>query len=136
MANVAPGTYYIISRVLSPEGEKLALTFNGLGNVTVTPFTNNSKQAWVVKDYNAQNQMFSPASQSNYQIGMGEGKVLAVYPSGGYTWTAKTSATGVLIADAGGVTNFWGLSNAVVDQNVPFGEGNGSDKQRWILIPA
>ncbi|KAF4603110.1 CCL2-like lectin domain-containing protein [Pleurotus pulmonarius] len=134
MQNVAPGTYYIISRVLSPKGEKLALTFNGEGNVTVTPLTNDSKQAWVVKDYNAQNQTFSPASQSHYQIGMGD-YVLATYPSGIYTWTAKTSATGVIIADAGGITNFWGLSNAIADQNVPFGEGNGSDKQRWILIP-
>ncbi|KAF4607937.1 hypothetical protein EYR40_000273 [Pleurotus pulmonarius] len=124
--------------LIQKSDSQLGSRFIAFGAPSVSRFNSRSTSdylaQWVVKDYNAQNQTFSPASQSHYQIGMGD-YVLATYPSGIYTWTAKTSATGVIIADAGGITNFWGLSNAIADQNVPFGEGNGSDKQRWILIP-
>lgn len=41
-----PGTYYIVNRVLSPAGQKLALTFNGERNtVTVTPLVKATTQA-------------------------------------------------------------------------------------------
>ncbi len=40
------GTYYIVNRMLSPSGQKLALTFNGENNtVTVTPLINANNQA-------------------------------------------------------------------------------------------
>lgn len=42
----SPGTYYIVNRVLSPDGRKLALTFNGERNtVTVTALKKAPKQA-------------------------------------------------------------------------------------------
>ena len=38
MSRPEPGTYVIVNRVLSPEGDKLAITFNGEGNaLTVDP---------------------------------------------------------------------------------------------------
>jgi hypothetical protein len=40
MSKLAPGTYIIVNRVLSPEDEMLAITFNGQGKTaTVTPTT-------------------------------------------------------------------------------------------------
>jgi len=40
MSKPAPGCYHILNRVLSPNNEMLALTFNGVDNyVTVTPFS-------------------------------------------------------------------------------------------------
>lgn len=40
-----PGTYYIINKVLSADGDKLAITFNGEQNhATVTPLSGSTKQ--------------------------------------------------------------------------------------------
>ena len=46
MSKPTAGNYYILNRVLSPDGEELALTFNGVDRyVTVTPFIrSNSNQ--------------------------------------------------------------------------------------------
>lgn len=45
MSKPAPGTYYIINRVLSPTGDKLAITSNGQGKtVTLTPMKNLPSQ--------------------------------------------------------------------------------------------
>jgi len=42
-ARPSEGTYAIVNQVLSPKGEKLAVTFNGGGNaVTLTPYCESS----------------------------------------------------------------------------------------------
>lgn len=41
----APGTYYLVDRVLSPKGEKLAITFNGVDkDATAMQFSGSTKQ--------------------------------------------------------------------------------------------
>lgn len=43
MSKPSSGNYYILNRVLSPDDEKLALTFNGVDKyVTVTPFIHSN----------------------------------------------------------------------------------------------
>ncbi|KAL4264966.1 hypothetical protein AB1N83_004515 [Pleurotus pulmonarius] len=116
----------------------LALTFNGKGNlVTVTPWTKNDKQTWSVNQFRTSvTRTFSPASDNSLQVAMHGRTAIDVRAANSYTWMPVNTADGVLIPDSGGNTNFWGLANAVVDQSVPFTEGNGSDKQHWIFVPA
>ena len=45
MSKPAAGTYVIVNRVLSPKGEKLAITFNGQGHAaTVTARSDSAAQ--------------------------------------------------------------------------------------------
>jgi hypothetical protein len=45
MSRPSPQNYYIVNRVLDPNGKKLAITFNGSGQpATVTPLNNSSNQ--------------------------------------------------------------------------------------------
>ena len=45
----APGNYYIINRLLSSTGDKLAITFNGVGKpVTVTALAySDTQKVWI-----------------------------------------------------------------------------------------
>ncbi|KDQ26460.1 hypothetical protein PLEOSDRAFT_1043947 [Pleurotus ostreatus PC15] len=129
-----PGTYYIVNRVLSPAGQKLALTFNGERNtVTVTPLSSFHSQ-WCIRNYyDGATQSVSPASKSRLEIGMGPGTI-RVLPPGAYVWTLRNTPSGATIQD-GAVTVFWGLSDANIDQEVAFGDEDERGNQRWILIP-
>ncbi|KAL4263776.1 CCL2-like lectin domain-containing protein [Pleurotus pulmonarius] len=130
------GTYYIVNRMLSPSGQKLALTFNGENNtVTVTPLINAHNQAWAIRDHtDGKTQSVSPVSSPRLQIGMGSG-VIKVLSPGGYVWTLRNTPSGATIQD-GGVTVFWGLAEAQVDQPVAFGKEAANVHQRWVMIPA
>ncbi|KAG9224205.1 hypothetical protein CCMSSC00406_0004704 [Pleurotus cornucopiae] len=130
------GTYYIVNHMLSPSGQKLALTFNGENNtVTVTPLINATNQAWAIKDYgDGKTQSVSPVSSPHLQIGMGSG-VIKVLSAGGYVWTLRSTPSGATIQD-GGVTVFWGLAHVQVDQPVTFGREAENANQRWVMTPA
>lgn len=69
MSKLAPGTYIIVNRVLSPNDEMLAITFNGRGKTaTVTPTTAaTSAQRWVIKDYDTKTQYVTPADAPDLQ---------------------------------------------------------------------
>ncbi len=69
---------------------------------------------------------------------------LEEYPIGSYVGVPLIDvpvAITIFIADIscsiqdGGVTVFWGLSDANVEQNVAFGDEDEGANQRWILIP-
>ncbi|KAF9497764.1 hypothetical protein BDN71DRAFT_1429204 [Pleurotus eryngii] len=111
-----PGTYYIVNRVLSPAGQKLALTFNGVWNtVTLTP-------QWCIRNYySGATQSVSPASESHLEMEWAQ----ASYES---------CPLEAIIQD-GAVTVFWGLSDANVHQEVAFGDEDERGNQHWILIP-
>jgi len=135
MSKPADGTYVIVNRVLSPNDEKLAITFNGEGNTaTVTPLSSSPSQRWIVKNYDAKTQSVTPVSATNLQAGWGSG-VVTVIPAGGYVWTLRSSDTGYTIQD-GGVTVFWGVANASSGGPVTIGSGTGNEKQRWFFEKA
>jgi len=48
----SPGAYIIVNRVLSPDDERLAITYNGQSNaVTVTPKKDGETQRWIIEDF-------------------------------------------------------------------------------------
>ncbi|KIJ95877.1 hypothetical protein K443DRAFT_124679 [Laccaria amethystina LaAM-08-1] len=138
MSKLAPGTYIIVNRVLSPEDEMLAITFNGQGKTaTVTPTTAASgAQRWVIKDYDAKTQYVTPADAPGLQAAWGSG-VVTVLPAGGYVWTIRKTDEGYTIQD-GGVTQFWGLDVAHPKSPVTIGAGTATlnEKQRWLFDKA
>lgn len=101
------GTYYIINRVLSPTGDKLALTFEGQGSAAqVTPLANAANQQvcrittssspslifpqWVLSG--GATSSVSPVSSQGLQAGWGSGVV--ILPAGGYVWHVTQTANG------------------------------------------
>ncbi|KAF5347770.1 hypothetical protein D9756_010314 [Leucocoprinus leucothites] len=90
---LAPGKYYIINRVLSPTGEKLAMTFEGQGKLAkAMPLTRSTTQVWSIENYNDKTQSFSPEDSKNLQAGWGDGVV--IIPAGNYTWTVRKEEDG------------------------------------------
>ena len=106
MSKPTPGNYYIINRLLSPTGDKLATTSNGQGaTVTLTPMKNLASQQvlfllsclqwvsctyfhfqWVIVDYSdGKNQSVSPTEAQNLQCGP-SGAVIAVLPFNTYVY--------------------------------------------------
>ena len=132
MSKPSAGRYVIYHRVLSPSGEKLAITFNGQSNyATVTPLTNSNSQIWNVRDYNSTTQSVSPVSNSGLQCGWGNGGVV-VLPAGGYVWIIRNTDSGYTIQD-GGRTAYWGVDEAYEGQNVAIEGGDGGIFQNWIF---
>ncbi|OAX40927.1 hypothetical protein K503DRAFT_768162 [Rhizopogon vinicolor AM-OR11-026] len=128
----APGVYAIVNRVLSPNDERLAITFNGSDQpATATVRTDSPAQRWVIADYDTRTQSVSPQSSQNLQAAWGSGFV-TVLPAGNYVWTIRNTDTGYTIQD-GGVTVFWGVANAVDGAEVTIGDGTGNEKQRWFF---
>ncbi|KAJ8594648.1 hypothetical protein M405DRAFT_729517 [Rhizopogon salebrosus TDB-379] len=90
----APGVYVIVNRVLSPDDERLAITFNGPDRpATVTARTDGPAQRWIIGDYDPKTQSVSPTSAPNLQAAWGSGFV-TVLPAGGYVWTIRQTDTG------------------------------------------
>ncbi|KAF5347775.1 hypothetical protein D9756_010313 [Leucocoprinus leucothites] len=127
----APGVYYIVNRVLSPTGEKLAMTFEGKGELAkAMPLTNSAAQRWIIGKFDAKTQSVSPADSPSLQAGWGKGVI--ILPAGNYVWTIRKEDDGYTIQD-GGVTVYWGLDHAKEGESISIGAGTGGEKQRWVL---
>ncbi|KAF3200026.1 hypothetical protein TWF106_003515 [Orbilia oligospora] len=96
MTKPAPGNYVIVSRVLSCNGQKLAITFCKKGGaVTLTPLTHRQEQIWTISDYSdGQTQYVVPKKDDDLQIAIG-GKVAVTLPAGEYVWTIRRGQDGV-----------------------------------------
>ncbi|KIJ28687.1 hypothetical protein M422DRAFT_189422 [Sphaerobolus stellatus SS14] len=133
MSKPSVGTYTIYSRVLSPSGDKLYMTWNQSDNtVNLEAPTGADNQKWSIKDYNSNTQTISPSTASDGQIDYGNGG-LSVRPSNDYTFTFRSSSTGYIIADGSGNTNFWKVADAVVYIRATYGTPSDDLRQRWIL---
>ncbi|KZP02658.1 hypothetical protein FIBSPDRAFT_969741 [Athelia psychrophila] len=130
--SIPTGTYVIYNRVLSPLGEKLAITFNGSNQgATVKALANgDASQQWIIGGPIGDAQPISPASPSGLQAGWGDGVV--VLPAGNYVWSIKSSSDGYTIQD-GGKTQNWNLQSATVASKVAISADNGNEKYRWIF---
>jgi len=124
----AVGTYYIYNRVLSPIGDKLAITYQGENKYAiVTPLKNSTAQQWVIANSNV-----SPATDKTNQVGWGsEGAI--VLPPGGYVWVITKGSLGDYTFEDGGRTAYWSLNYAVNASNVAIASGKGTDSETWIL---
>ena len=100
-----PGTYYIVNRVRSPAGNKLAATFQvGQSNVIVTPLNNSVVQRvsflfsisfrdvfepphlqWMIT---LGEQFILPVTNQNVAA-TGEGNDVVIRPKDGFVWTIR-----------------------------------------------
>lgn len=134
MSRPAAGRYVIYNRVLSPTGQKLAISYRNDGpgaTVTALSGTPAPYQIWDVRDFDSRTQSINQDS-SNLQCGWGDGFV-SLLPPGNYVWVIRSSDTGYTIQD-GGESNNWGIQGNPVDPHlVNINLPDGSDQQRWIF---
>lgn len=137
MTRPEPGTYIIYNRVLSPTGEKLAITFNpaygGPKTATITPKSGDNRQKWIVANYDSNTQSFAPLTETSSQACWGPG-IVGVLPAGNYVWTVKSSDSGYTIRDgrnSPGAT--WQLTDANNNAMIYITGDNGSEKTKWIF---
>ncbi|KAJ8594649.1 hypothetical protein M405DRAFT_857990, partial [Rhizopogon salebrosus TDB-379] len=72
----SPGVYVIVNRVLSPNDERLAITFNGPDRpATMTVRTDDPAQRWIIGDFDSKTQSVAPTSAPNLQAAWGSGFV-------------------------------------------------------------
>ncbi|KAF3173400.1 hypothetical protein TWF106_003515 [Orbilia oligospora] len=133
MTKPAPGNYVIVSRVLSCNGQKLAITFCKKGGaVTLTPLTHRQEQIWTISDYSdGQTQYVVPKKDDDLQIAIG-GKVAVTLPAGEYVWTIRRGQDGVCIATGDRKLN-WGIERGVVDEKICVTKDKGDPRFRWCL---
>jgi len=135
MSKPAAGSYYIINRVNSGTGEKLALTYNGLNNaVTLTPLTNADSQKWSIVDYTGGiTQSFQPSTALGYQATIASG-IIKVLNGAGYVFYARsTPANGLSIQGGTGSPESWGAVSAASASQITFAVAGGSERYFWAL---
>ncbi|KAG8942422.1 hypothetical protein FRC00_011869, partial [Tulasnella sp. 408] len=91
MSKLEDGTYHIINRVESPNGERLCITFNGENQPpTVTAKSDSPEQKWHIRTYrDNRTQSIVPASNSGLECAWGPGVVTVLTP-GAYVWTIRS----------------------------------------------
>lgn len=133
--SVADGIYYLISRVMSPNGSKLALTSKGVNMAPVmTPLTNDPTQQWVLTTFTGDEKFVAPQASPNLQVGW-SGGTSVVLPAGGYVWNFLNEPTGIKITD-GQRTVVWGVAGATNNEPSPIASNAPREAQRWILVKA
>jgi hypothetical protein len=134
MSKPADGNYYIIQRVLSPTGDKLAVTSNGQGqSVTLTPLANSASQQWNITRYNTDCQSIYPSGVTNLQLGptiTGGGFIALLQPSN-YNYQIRGPSYAIRVADGGPV--MWSVSSATADSKVAWGAALTYGE--WVLQP-
>lgn len=114
MSRPSEGNYVIYNRILSPTGEKLAITYSGTvnQNATLTPLDNTSHQIvsftglrsvyriltttqWVLKNSGSTAQSISPQSATGLQAAWaGNHDYVRVQSAAGYVWNVKSNDDG------------------------------------------
>ncbi|KAF9554207.1 hypothetical protein CPC08DRAFT_766895 [Agrocybe pediades] len=134
MSRPSPGSYVIYNRVLSPNGEKLAITFNGQNNtLIVTPKNDSPGQIFNLSNYDANTMFFVPQSNSGLQVAWGNAGATPM-TAGLYVWTIRSTPSGYTIQD-GGVTQNWHLDVADRNSLVAIAPDQGSERYRWVVEP-
>ncbi|KAJ3487021.1 hypothetical protein NLI96_g3820 [Meripilus lineatus] len=131
MSRPTPGTYYIYNRVHDSDGNQLAMTFNGNGRpITVTPLdTGDSRQKWVIQNYDRRLQHIKPRDNQNLEAGWGD--TIYTLPVGNYVWSI-TKDDGYVITD-GGNSIHWGIEGAYDGAAVIPSDKGGDEKKRWVF---
>ncbi|KJA14051.1 hypothetical protein HYPSUDRAFT_1074345 [Hypholoma sublateritium FD-334 SS-4] len=146
IANALPpaGTYNIISRILSPSGQQLAVTFNGEGAaVTLQPLASTDiAQIWNLQVVTSVGMSFVPLADSTQRIaGFQTSGVTALSSqasvgTGAIFNVLQSASTGVSIGGAGPTpSTFWSATDTEVGSELIFGPSPLSERQFWLLIP-
>ncbi|CCO37692.1 hypothetical protein BN14_11851 [Rhizoctonia solani AG-1 IB] len=132
------GVYIIYNRVLSPTGQRLAMTFNETDEpITVTPLDPSSpNQRWVIENYEYDQQRATTLQhvkpQMNQELEAGWGESIVVLPAGDYVWGITKDGSAYTIKD-GDKEISWSIHSAIQGSNVvPVQDATG-EKQRWIF---
>ena len=138
MSKPKAGTYYIVNRVNSPIGEKLAITYNGEGKAaTVTPLTNADSQKvkimslpnfrrilprlyvqWSINDYDGKNQSFSPVTAENLQAGI-VSSVITIVPADALVFFTTVGSNGLSYVHFYFVFGFEGIYQTIICSQYP-----------------
>ncbi|KAF8754792.1 hypothetical protein RHS01_05845 [Rhizoctonia solani] len=118
------GTYIIYNRVQSPQGQQLALTFNGdRQDITGTPLdASNTKQH------------LKPVDNQNLEAGGSNKGTIITLPVGAYVFSIYQDDTGYLIKN-GNRQYPWTFSPALDGSPVTSVSDSVDEKQRWWFRP-
>ncbi|KIJ29625.1 hypothetical protein M422DRAFT_54109 [Sphaerobolus stellatus SS14] len=132
----ADGNYAILNAVISPQGNPVALTFDGNGNAAiVTPFIPGAyNQTWTLTSATTTTKtVHSTLNGLEVQPATGGGFIIVASPRGN-TWTIVTG-TYTLIQGARN-TSSWGVAVSTSGETVTITSGTGVDaRSRWVLLP-
>ncbi|GAB1522841.1 hypothetical protein RhiTH_005966 [Rhizoctonia solani] len=135
------GTYIIYNRVQSPQGQQLALTFNGdRQDITGTPLdVNNTKQHWVLRRYGPDRfggsvYELKPVDNHNLEAGGSNKGTIITLPVGAYVFSIYQDDTGYLIKN-GNRQYPWTFSPASDGSPVTSVSDSVDEKQRWWFRP-
>ncbi|CAE6401441.1 unnamed protein product [Rhizoctonia solani] len=138
MFQLDAGVYIIYNRVLSPTGQRLAMTFNGTGEpITVAPLdTSSANQHWVIENYGYDRRRATTLQhvrpQTDQELEAGWGESIVVLPVGNYVWGITKDGSAYAIKD-GDKQISWSIHSAIQGSNVvPVQDATG-EKQRWIF---
>ncbi|KAH7335382.1 hypothetical protein B0J17DRAFT_669923 [Rhizoctonia solani] len=133
-----PGVYMIYNRVLSPFGQRLAMTFNGKDQpTTVTPLDPSSpKQQWVVENYGYDEERATSLQhvrpQTAQELESGWSDTIFATERKNQVWGITKDGSAYTIRD-GGKTVTWGIQTAAQGTSVvPLKDATG-EKERWIF---
>jgi len=134
MSKPSDGSYTIYNRVLSPTGAKLAITYGGHLNesLTVSPLTRSSGQVWILRGGSNTTSNITPNDGSNNQIGGGSNRTLVVLSPGGYEWKLTGSDEGFVVQN-GDSTEFWSLPSAQDGATVTTTGNDLGIQSRWVF---
>jgi len=153
MSKPSDGSYTIYNRVLSPTGAKLAITYGGHLNesLTVSPLTRSSGQVvcafnlviilyidchvclqWILSGGSNTTSNIIPNDGSNNQIGGGSNRTLVVLSPGGYEWKLTGSDEGFVVQN-GDSTEFWSLPSAQDGATVTTTGNDLGIQSRWVF---
>lgn len=124
------GTYVVVNRALSPNNERLALTYNGPDQpLTVNIKTDSSRQFWIVQNHDQSTDSLVPGGATALQAARIADYATAL-PARNYVWTIRTTDSGYTIQDGAG-TAFWGVADALDNAPVTIGSDTGDETHRW-----
>ncbi|KAG2051965.1 hypothetical protein BDR06DRAFT_958294 [Suillus hirtellus] len=126
--SLVPGTYVIV-KALSPNNERLAITYNGLDQpLTVNIKTDSSRQLWIVQSHGPNTHTLVPVDARALQAAR-DADCATALPAHDYVWSIRQTDSGYSIQDEVG-TVFWGAD--AVD-NAPVTIEPDNEKHRWFF---
>ncbi|KAG8771440.1 hypothetical protein FRC12_003610 [Ceratobasidium sp. 428] len=125
-----PGLYHIYSRVLSKDGDKLAMTSHGDNQpITVTPLLDDSNPAqhWILENH-SELKCIIPRNHLDLKANWRDSAI--------YTWAGGHPCWNI-VADQGyfiqGGESHWSIENADDGAPILTSHDKTGEKQRWIF---